>query len=1165
VAFLKSQYTMTAVGVLVLSLLVWFGGPYVGFGSYHPWTGVVERVLTMLLFVSVAAFLVLWRQLRAARASTAIAGTLTNQEGAGSKSGAMAGSDSAVLAERFREATDELRRSKTAGATLYDLPWYIVIGPPGTGKTTLIANSGLRFPSSGTETRRSVSGIAGTRNCEWWFTNDAILLDTAGRYTSQDSDKIADREGWFAFLALLKKYRRRRPINGVLVAFSATDLATLSDDALARHGETIRRRLAELHEQFGVALPVYFLITKCDLIAGFSEFFDDLDAEGRRQAWGFTFKIEDSESGAAVADVRRQVGDLRHRLTQRVVERLTAERDLKRRVSVSTFPQEFGSLGSRLESLIRTIFEQGRFDAKMLLRGCYFSSGTQTGTPIDRMMAAVAAAFGISERAPVAQATGARAYFIEQPLKSVVIAESGIAGVNRRFELQKATLQAAAVLACVGIAAVAAVLLTTSYRANLSYVADVAAAADRLPPQRTEATDVPTVIADLDELRALVAVAEQHRGDVPWHMRWGLYRGGRVGETARETYVAAVNARLLPILAAQIREGLVARASDPELLFEYLKGYLMLGDPRRLEPEHLSAVAAVEWRNRYAADTATAGRLSHHLEQLLATGQSLAPTPIDTEIVARVRASLVGLTPARLVYSRIQRIYSADPTRGLNLATEGGIGSEQVFARRSGVSLAMPIAYLYTKAAFDEIATTGAATAAAGFVGDAWVLEDEASARNQAQGLRDQARLPFDVLAAYETDYIAQWEQVLGDIVLRAPADAAGVAETLRILAAPNSPLRALLRVVQQNTELVSAAAAQPGAANPLAQLEAQGSAIAAQATAAAQTVAGAPVVKPGERVTQRFAALRATGPALDQCLSVLTQLQQQLGSTTLANNSPLANLNQGGALDLARTLRSCAASLPAPANGWFRDASTASRGAAVSQTRSQLADRMALQIGSVCRDAAAGRYPFVAAATSEVPSADFARLFAPSGALDAFFQQELAPLVEIRGGDWRWREIGQTNVGLSDAVLASFQHASRIRDAFFAAGSPIPEVRFTLTPVFLHEDVSRVVLEIDGQSFSYGHGRAEPWAGVWPGPTPGLTVIRFEDRSGFGPSEMRQGAWAFFRLLDLAEVTRQTDTRYLLAFNIGGRTTRLQLDAASVRNPFDRAALGLTRFNCPQ
>ena len=107
------------------------------------------------------------------------------------------------------------------GDFLYDLPWYVMIGPPGSGKTTALVNSGLKFPLSHGATPAAIAGVGGTRYCDWWFTEDAVLIDTAGRYTTQDSDATADKQSWLCFPRSPKKqssppadqwrYRRHQP------------------------------------------------------------------------------------------------------------------------------------------------------------------------------------------------------------------------------------------------------------------------------------------------------------------------------------------------------------------------------------------------------------------------------------------------------------------------------------------------------------------------------------------------------------------------------------------------------------------------------------------------------------------------------------------------------------------------------------------------------------------------------------------------------------------------------------------------------------------------------------------------------------------------------------------------------------------------------------------
>src|SRR5690606_34480119 len=88
-----------------------------------------------------------------------------------------------ALQAQMKEAIATLKRSKLGArggsSALYALPWYVIVGPPAAGKTTALEKSGLAF-ASGKAGGAKVRGTAGTRNCDWWFSRDAILLDTAG-------------------------------------------------------------------------------------------------------------------------------------------------------------------------------------------------------------------------------------------------------------------------------------------------------------------------------------------------------------------------------------------------------------------------------------------------------------------------------------------------------------------------------------------------------------------------------------------------------------------------------------------------------------------------------------------------------------------------------------------------------------------------------------------------------------------------------------------------------------------------------------------------------------------------------------------------------------------------------------------------------------------------
>jgi type VI secretion system protein ImpL len=1152
---LKSRLFLAGLGVLCLSLLVWFGGPWIGFQS------VVARLLAILLLVAIWAIVLQVRQIRHANATHSLtSGGAAKAEARSGKEAHAESADAAALRASFAAAASFLRASGSGRTSIYEVPWYAIIGPPGCGKSTLIDKSGLRFPVSQRAQVRKVIGVGGTRNCDWWFTDEAVLIDTAGRFTTQDSNSAADRDGWLEFLSLLKKYRRRRPLNGLFVAYSARDLATKSDLALSDDALLIRQRLEEIQRTLQISLPVYFLLTQCDLIAGFAEYFHDLDSDGRKQVWGFTFDVSESELGTATSQVQAHFHEITERLASRLITRLQSERQVQQCVKILGFPSQFAALSRRLSIFLDEVFSSGRFDRVLFLRGVYFSSGTQTGSSVDRMMAAVAREFGIESPSYAAPALSARAFFIERLLRGVVFPESGLAGTHRSLEVRKALLQLSAYLGCVAVGALAVLWLSVSYARNSSYLSAVKTSLAQLQQLNrgpTGGADVEQILRPLDRLKALVETANRHGEAKPWSMRFGLYQPSSVGEAAQDAYVRVVDSAIVPLLAEQLRARLTRVANEPEQLFETLEAYLLLGDKSRIgrEKHAVAEQAAAEWQARYAADPSVPLRLSAHLQSLLQSGQALDPGTLDAGSVTRARASLAGLTPKRLVYARIARAYSSNPELGVRLSDSAGMNNDKVLTRRSGRPLSDPLPYLYTRPAFEEISGVGVAKAVATFVRDNWVF-------GSSGGLTEESRLPFDILSVYEDDYIAKWDAFIGDVGIKPASGAAGVREVLDILSAPDSPLRSLVKTTIDNTSLVKPVAKQNN--SPLAQLGQAGTGLAANAMSLAQSHLGAGSDPPGTRITQHFQRLAAAGPAVEQCLNSLAQISQQLkASQNAMGNGAAAAVGQGGALDLAQGLQSCAQNLPPPINNMMREVSAASQAAAVAQVNSQLADQLAQKPNGECKEIVLAHYPFSYASVNEAPLVDFGRVFGVGGSLDAFFRDNLARYVDTSSTPWRWREVGDTHISMPPQVLPAFQQASRIRDAFFQSGGLQPQLRFTLTAESLDPDVVRFALEVDGQKFEYRHDPPQPWTALWPGPSPGMATLRFQDRNGGGPTLSRQGPWAWFRILDNAQFERMSDTRYLVTFRVEGKTARVFLDSGSIRNPYERHVLD--RFKCPE
>ena len=417
---------VTGLLALTLALLVWFGLPLLA-----PELSPTVRLALVAAIIGVWLALYLVRQIKARNANDAIAGELTS---AGAE-------EDAVVSQRMREALSQFK-SASGGSRdyLYSRPWYVIIGPPGAGKTTALLNSGLRFPFAD----QSLKGIGGTRNLDFWFADEAAIVDTAGRYTSQDSDATADSQGWRSLLQQLRRNRPKQPINGVIVAIGVDELLKADLAGIDGHAAKVRARLKELNRALETTTPVYLLLTKVDLLAGFVEFYDDLDVEGRRAVLGVTLKDPDSVPGQAdmIAAFDRFVSAQGARQAKRLKE----EKDATRRSLILGFPAQLASVRTRLARFIGEAFRQG--EASGTLRGFYFTSGVQEGAPLDRLLAGVA---DVYQTTATTQSQSGRTYFLNRLLREVVFREAGLVQTGRAAR-EKQRKQLIGSLAAIGIA-----------------------------------------------------------------------------------------------------------------------------------------------------------------------------------------------------------------------------------------------------------------------------------------------------------------------------------------------------------------------------------------------------------------------------------------------------------------------------------------------------------------------------------------------------------------------------------------------------------------------------------------------------------------------------------------------------------------------------------------
>lgn len=444
IEFFKNKIVISLIGLLALSILVWFAGPLIKFGDDNsaPLGSVAARLVAIIILAVLWGLNNLRVQLMNKKHNDDLVGDLEgNQESSfGDVASEQSSEEMHQMSQRFSDALGTLKKlkfkGKSSGKALYELPWYIIIGPPGSGKTTALVNSSLDFPLADQFGKGALQGVGGTRNCDWWFTNDAVLVDTAGRYTTQDSHKVVDSNAWEGFLKLLKKNRRRRPINGAIVSISIHDLLLQTEEERVQHAKVIRTRIDELMEKLEIRFPIYLMFTKADLVSGFSEYFEDLSKEEREQVWGVSLPNAPKPTQSPDFEyLDAEYQKLLERLYSRELSRIHTERDVKRRAAIQGFPQQMENLKSVIDSFVKQTFIKNRFQFQPYLRGIYFSSGTQDGTPIDRMMTSVSSNFGFGRENVQLQHGQGKSFFLGNLFREVIFPESELVGSNRKYEV----------------------------------------------------------------------------------------------------------------------------------------------------------------------------------------------------------------------------------------------------------------------------------------------------------------------------------------------------------------------------------------------------------------------------------------------------------------------------------------------------------------------------------------------------------------------------------------------------------------------------------------------------------------------------------------------------------------------------------------------------------
>jgi type VI secretion system protein ImpL len=1118
--FFVSRGGIILIGLLLLVLLIWFAGPLLGLKSVSARVWVLVILASVLLIIWLVKWLIDRRrgkQLEQDIEESAFLGTRPDRE-----------SEIAILRNQMHDAisalkSSELVSSRSGSAALYALPWYMVIGPSAVGKSSILRNSNLNFPYSKHDPR-GIQGVGGTRNCDWWFSDQAIFLDTAGRYTTEEDD----HEEWFAFLEMLRTNRSKQPINGVVVAVNIADLLTSDSAAILENAKIVRDRIDELVTKLGIVFPVYLIFTKSDLIKGFASYFDDLSEKERDQVWGATMLALDQNDTREVGDIFEEEFDALHaRLCAHRMLKISLQRNIDIKTEIMDMPNQFRAAGPRLGEFVHQVFKKSPYKETPIFGGFFFTSAAQEGTPIQLLAGSEMQAFGaVPNAVPQGGESGQKPYFIHSLLREVVLPNSKQVVRNKRMTLRAIFLKRFSIVMAIVTAIVGIMLLTSVYQNQMLLIADVKDSSKDL------ARNVTGSKANVDVAMKSVYAYFNTTGDL-WAKEDGssFMTPSGLQEPLGQNFLLGMQTVFLNPVAEMLEESLnnysrnitppveanatsAEGAVDPAsqlsrrtaTAYDELKLYLYLSSPEVVDPsayiETFTNIWIAALRKNGVKIKELTNMLTYYVKHMRDAERdpmhAKAWTP-DKTLIANVRGVINQQPSSERLYAEMRdvgsrKLEALDLLSLVNGAPRGALVSKNsipgIYSRNGWETFVWP----YLQKTIDESLRTD------------WVLGNTAENSEVPTG-EMRAQLVRQIRQLYFADYANQWFSMVGSISARRFDSLHDASAQLQSFTSDSSAILELLKSINHNVAMTEIEELKLPFKN-LTQITQEAingkennwfDGYKKSLMAVQKDVARLSSSSDVPRDTRLFAVKLLNG-----------DVDSELYRSWLTTNQVLENAD-------ARTSQYVANLLRAPIrNVW---------GTIIFVSQKNLEITWKNKTVFTFNETLRTHYPFAAdgrdASMSDV--VDFFKL--TGGTFWSFVNEEMGPFVERKGNTWESRKWLGIGLDFNPEFLLALERSYGISNGMFKRGESNPGVNFSAYP-FPNNSLAESVIGIDGTEYRYRNGPQEWLNFAWPGPNSGARVRGVRVGNMAGAELVTDGTWALFRLLEKAQVTsEQGDT----------------------------------------
>jgi type VI secretion system protein ImpL len=1032
------------------------------------------------------------------------------------------GNDRLALKNKITEAIQKIKHSElgvgySGQSALYRLPWVILIGPSGSGKTTLLRKSSLKFPLS-SEEEIHLTGFGGTRNCDWWFSDKAVILDTAGRYTTEASDK----KEWKDFLSLLKRHRPYPPVNGIMITLSIPELMADNGKNIEQHAAIIRAKIEEIEHDLGYQLPIHLILTKTDLIEGFQSFFGHFTEAERQQLFGINLEL--AESQTLDIEIEKRLASLEAQLFDIVLSQLDKLSSFDEKIKAYQFPDYFHNTLKKVQALLSLILQKNPYQSSLNIRGLYFTSAEHKG------------------------------FFITEVLSELIFSTTHHITMNQRtkwiFYGMKVLLATSILLGLFLLS----IFWAIAYYNNKALINDSVNRVQRL------STLIESSNPDkADFLSAEYAVYQDYTlfnnpsAALPVFKRLGLFEGNILATDLQKVLSEGLQKNvLLPLInlnETALREkqrqwpSLSAAEKTKAYLgyYQLLKNYLLLGILNTtVDAEDVASIS-----NMFSAYL-TANHItpadSNEVTNLIAfyllspyatpliSGESTTWVP-DTALINFSRAQLQHKVDVGLLYQELQASLNAKYGT-ISLSDLLPSDAADLFVDK----VSLPAAY--TKKAWQNGVPALIKQKAIDASAKDWVLNglitlntttgQKAILNKELPNMDIANTLASSLEAQYFEDYLAAWLNWMNHLSMKNTDSLDAMNDNLALLARPKGPMISLFETIASNTDIHDdgnsfSLFSENHSAGQIAQAFANESDFINDHASLTQSSTLKTYLNHLAAIRGDLANIDATGNPAQSAQSYTASILQNGGSDKALYQAATwisGELNNEPDDNIKTAMMSV---LTLPLRGAFSTLLTLSAAPITDAWQSTVLPAYASDI--------AGKFPFTK--EGDDISLDAAASFfdLSQGTYWHFVNQNLLPYLKLEGNTWHnntWLGVG---MNFSPAFMSNLQQAEDISSALFSAGSESPKFFYAVSGV-PSPDVSMLALSVNKQDrYAYENGPTEWHYFNWDSKSKmqqtHLMIVRSDGATN--ADIQTSGIWSLFELLDKANQVTLNGDHYVL------------------------------------